>query len=75
MILKTSFTIVTISYYNNLQDINLTNYLFMYGLHKDGYSIQFDYSLINITLDRNIHIPIKKKITELIFKEFLFLFN
>ena len=61
IILKTSFTIVTISYYNNLQDINLTNYLFMYGLHKDGYSIQFDYSLINITLDRNIHIPIKKE--------------
>ena len=61
MILKTSFIIVTNSYYNNLQEINLTNYPFMYGLYKDGYSIKFDYSIINITLDRNIHIPIKNE--------------
>ena len=60
MFSHSSFSIVTNSIYREgLPEVNLKNYPFMYGLYKNKKLRYFDSSYINVTLDRNVHIPIK----------------
>ena len=60
MFSHSSFSIVTNSIYREeLAEINLKNFPFMYGIYRDGKIQYFDHSYVNVTLDRNVHIPIK----------------
>ena len=60
MFSHSSFSIVTNSIYREgLPEVNLKNYPFMYGIYKNKKLRYFDSSYINVTLDRNVHIPIK----------------
>ena len=58
---NSSFSIVSNSINNKIPEINLKNYPFIYGIVKEGIPQKLDPNLIQITLDRNIHYPIKDK--------------